>query len=273
VHATNSFYGHDQVLARYVGLGDVAPILGVVQHGWNLLDGGSVERDLPEGTRRLVWSRRVAQRGWAMGSRGHLAIGAVWIYLLDSRFREQAAPSPADESVLVMPFHGTRKQAVRGDHDSYAERVAQVEAGRPVTVSLYGHEFEDPDIRAPYEQRGFRVITLGDRRSDDRSVNAETFLDRCLEVVLAHSRIVSNRLSTALIYGASVGRSIGVYGDPMELVDEDPAYGGRARMLREWPAIHTEHVDSLVAQDFAHEELGFGHRLGARELRSALGWA
>ena len=88
----------------------------------------------------------------------------------------------------------------------------------------------------------------------------------------AHRRVVSNRLSTAVLYGASVGCEVGVYGDPMVLHGEDPVYGGVERQLRTWPELHQEYVDQELVEATAHRELGIGHLRTPAEIRDLFGW-
>ena len=55
------------------------------------------------------------------------------------------------------------------------------------------------------------------------------FLYKQLHEMRQHKRVVSNRLGSALFYGASVGFEIGVYGDPMILEADRAVLGGMER--------------------------------------------
>ena len=92
-----------------------------------------------------------------------------------------------------------------------------------------------------YENRGFRVVCHGYRGLHWRNTDTR-FLHKQLDELLRHRRVASNRLGSAIFYGASVGCEVGVYGDPMVLADENPAFGGVPRMSRLWPDLLTEHA-------------------------------
>jgi hypothetical protein len=59
----------------------------------------------------------------------------------------------------------------------------------------------------------------------------------------------------------------------MVLADEDPTFGGTARIRRQWPELHGERVDLPTAVSIARAELGTDHRCTPAELRELLGWA
>src|SRR5450759_2950323 len=98
------------------------------------------------------------------------------------------------------------------------------------------------------------------------------FLDKQLAELRAHRRVVSNRLGSALFYGASVGCEIGVYGDPMILEAERAVLGGMDRQKRLWPELHQPAVPRDIASELARIELGTDMILSRTELRDTLGW-
>lgn len=267
MHHANSFYGHAAVLARYCGMPSAAPIWGYLQHGWNLHHGFAVGHDFIPGVPKLVWSQGVRRRGWAMGLRDYVVIGAPWAYLL----RMEPGPPGAGRGTIVYPFHGWEGQQIVGDHAAYADEVRAVEGDVPLTMCLYWNDYEQHDIRKTYEDKGFRVISHGRRGHLGVGGDAD-FLDRQLVELRAHRRVVSNRLGSALLYGASLGREIGVYGDPMVLQHDHAVLGGMARQLRLFPQLHHDRVDPDEAERTARVELGQDHLLAPEDLRHALGW-
>ena len=98
------------------------------------------------------------------------------------------------------------------------------------------------------------------------------FLDKQLAELRPHRRVVSNRLSSALFYGAAVGCEIGVYGDPMILEAERAVLGGMERQKRLSPELHQVAVPRDVAAEVARVELGTDLVLAGPELISVLGW-
>jgi hypothetical protein len=87
-----------------------------------------------------------------------------------------------------------------------------------------------------------------------------------------HTRVASNRLSSAVLYGASIGLQPGVYGDPMVLEHEHPSFGGQARIKRLWPELDQPFVPAAIAREFTDTELGAGHLAGPAEIRELFRW-
>ncbi|TWE12108.1 hypothetical protein [Rudaeicoccus suwonensis] len=268
MHHANVFYGHAQILARYCGLQEAPPIWGYLQHGWNTHDGFAVGHEFVPGYPKLVWSEAVRRRGWSLGLRDYVVIGSPWAYLLTL----QPDSAPAGEGTIVYPFHGWEGQQIVGDHAAYADEVRSVEGDVPLTMCLYWNDYLDERVRSVYEQRGFRVITHG--RRGHQYVGGDTdFLDNQLAELRRHRRVVSNRLGSALLYAASLGREIGVYGDPMVLQNDHAVLGGMAKQLRLFPDLHHRQVDPDVAARVSTEELGLDVLLLPGALRHTLGWA
>ncbi|MFG2002627.1 hypothetical protein ACGFNU_26060 [Spirillospora sp. NPDC048911] len=270
MHHTNHWYGHAHVLARYCGLPEGRPprIHGYLQHGWNVLDGYGTYQPFEPGWTRFVWSDACRRRGWTMGRRGYYVIGAPWNYL---RALEPAASAPEERTGTIWyPFHGWENQHVTGDHQRLIDEIREVER-EPVTVCLYWLEYDDERIRGLYESAGFRVISHGFRGLYYRRSNP-AFLPGQLAELRRHRRVASNRLSTAILYGISAGCEPAVYGDPMELDNAHPIFGGMARLRRLWPELHGAEIDLPVAREIADTELGTNHLVTPAELRELFGW-
>ncbi len=273
MHHANHFYGHAHVLARYCGLDadDPPRIRGYLQHGWNIGDGIAPGTPYVGHSPVFVWSDQTRRRAQILGRPNAIAIGAPWVYLLEMERDHDRVSAPRGEGTLWYPFHGWEGQDLVGDHRRLIETIRAVEPG-PVTVCLYWNEFHKRHTRRRYERAGFRVICHGYRgRWWDRT--DPQFLLNQLAELRAHRRVASNRLSTAVFYGASVGCDIAVYGDPMVLRDEDTEHGGYARIRRQWRAIHGEQVDATTAREVAASELGIELRASPVELRAVLGWS
>lgn len=269
MHVANHYYGHAHIFSRYTGLGWVPPMIwGYLQHGWNIHDGFAVGTEFQPGVRKFVWSDAVLRRGWAMGQRDYHVIGSAWGYLLEVRKDE---PAPAKrEGTIFYPFHGWEGQKVLGDHRDLLRTLQEVETG-PLTVCLYWTEHRDESIRRIYEDAGCRVITHGQRGYAYRGTTRR-FLDNQLEELRAHERVVSNRLGSAILYGASVGCEVGVYGDPMVLENDHAVYGGLERQRRNWPDLYGEKVDRDIAAEIAHVELGLDKLRSPGEIMDLFGW-
>lgn len=269
MHPANRFYGHAKILARYAGLPRPFMIWGYLQHGWNILDGFAVGTKIIPGSNLFVWSDSVVRRGWSMGLRNYKVIGAAWLYLLELE-AERPLPVVEREGTIFYPFHGWEGQKVTGDHQRMMSELREVEDG-PLTVCLYWNEYEIPEVRRLYENAGCRVICHGQRGYDYKGTD-ERFLYKQRAEMLKHKRVVSNRLSSSILYGASLGASVGVYGDPMVLENEHPSFGGVARLKRLWPDMHVPFVPPEIAREFALEELGARNLASPAEIRNLFRW-
>jgi hypothetical protein len=269
VHHANHFYGHAHVLARYAGVAGAPRIWGYLQHGWNLHDGFAVGTAFAPGYPVLVWAEVVARRARAAGHRLVEVVGAPWAYLL--RIDGATVPDAEREGTIAYPFHGWEGQRIHGSHTAYARELRAVEGDVPITVCLYWTDFEDERVRRPYEEAGFRVVTHGRRGHMWRGTDPD-FLVRQLAELRRHRRVVSNRLGSALLYGASTGAEVGVYGDPMVIENDHAVLGGMEKQLRLFPELHQVRVPPEVALHVARDELGLGHLMPAAELRRVLGW-
>ena len=78
---------------------------------------------------------------------------------------------------------------------------------------------------------------------------------------------MANRLMTPVLYAASLGRDVGVYGDPLSISGAEIHGQDAIRSL--WPELHGPPLDRGVTTDLARTELGFQHLLEPVELRSA----
>lgn len=271
MHHANHFYGHAHIMARYAGLAEVPRIWGYLQHGWNIVDGFAVGTPFAPGFPKFVWSDAVRRRGWSMGRRDYVTVGSPWVYLLMLENQDTwEAEAQSRSGTIVYPFHGWEGQTVLGKHDGLIEEIRAREAAE-VTVCLYWNEYNDPTVRRHYDDAGFRTICHGPRGFNWKGTDPE-FLYKQLAELRRHRKVVSNRLSSAIFYGAAAGCDVGVYGDPMLLEAEDPVFGGHARLQRLWPALHAPEVSAAVARPLASRELGMGETLSPFEIVHAFGW-
>lgn len=265
--SSNHWYGHAHVLARWCGLDDPPPIEGVLQHGWTFTHGFGAPHRPPVGLPRLVWSDVCRRRGEAIGWSNYVVVGAPFAYL-------DALEPPAHQErrgTIWYPFHGTADfEGVEGDHRRLVHQIREVE-GDDVTVCLYYVEYEDPTIRRFYEEAGFRVICHGRRGTLHRDTEPR-FLHRQLAEIRRHEKVASNRLSTAVFYGALTGSEVGVYGDPMALPDVRAGFDGEPLFSAWWPHMFGEQIDREAAHALARAELGADVLLPPEELAHVLGW-
>ncbi|MCW2754402.1 MAG: hypothetical protein JWQ32_1813 [Marmoricola sp.] len=272
MHHHNHYYGQAHILARYCGLNDryPPPIPGYLQHGWNVFDGWNPQHEFYPGAWRFTWSDAPRRRGLMLGRREYRVIGAPWNYLLAMEPDLGVVPDHERVGTLWFLFHGWERGEIAGEHARLIDEIKETEPG-PVTMSLYYTEYERPEIRSFYQDAGFRVICFGKRGWNYEGTN-RTFLHHQLAELRRHKRVASNRLSTAVFYGASVGCVPAVYGDPMELAGEDTAFGGTERIARLWPDLHGKDIDLDSVRALVDGELGCASLHSPDELRLLFDW-
>jgi hypothetical protein len=266
VDTQNHFYGHTAALAAYAGLSRPRHVAGLIQHGWtvsppipvNFGDFPGIEQD---GRRTLfVWSHEARSWDPVQSSRPSVALGSPWAYLATAAGALEQARTTLGSGTLVMPIHGTRIIEIEGDQAALARHYAEVEG--PCTVCLHIEDTGKPEVVGAWRAAGHTLVTAGARHDP-------LFLGRILGLVLRHQRLVANRAMTSVLYAASVGRDIGVYGDPLGLKAD---LVSQEHVRSTWPELHGERTDPVAAQAVAQRELGFQHLLAPDDLRAVLGW-
>jgi hypothetical protein len=263
VHPENRHYGHAGILATSAyGSGSVPVIRGQIQHGWSFGHGLGARARQVAGLRRLGWGDRTLEQGRLVGVPRLTAIGAPFAYLARATGVGPETPKPA--GTVVYPYHSTEKLGITGSHLRLADEIAEREAGRRVTVVLYFADHTPETVRT-YEAKGFTVTSHG-HRSD------LGFLDHQLAVLAGHDRVVTNRVGTALWYGAHLGLEAEIYGPYFgdELVASIDAHLER-RQRDLWPELHHGGVRGSDAVDLGDEELGIPYLRSSEELRDLLG--
>lgn len=257
----NHYYGHSAVLALHAGLDSVRHIDGLVQHGWTVRSPSLVQfadfATLPRTARRLVWSHRA--RGWDPRADPFetIPIGAPFLYL--SALTSGMRVIPRDATV-VFPVHDTRIVKIANVDAELAREVADREG--PALICLHPEDLNSPEKSRTWTQFGHTVVSAGARRDP-------LFLGRILNLVRSARRVVSNQLSTAIVYAAAEGTETAIYGPDAFNGVLGTEIAERTREL--WPEFHDD-TDPGIRRSIALAELGRSHLLNPDELRAALGW-
>lgn len=257
----NHYYGHSAALARYTGEKSVRHINGLVQHGWTVASPTLVHfsdfAKLPRTARRLVWSHR--SRAWD-AQRDQFpttAIGAPWLYL--SALTREVDVTPLGKTV-AFPVHSTRLVKIEDANVGFAEELARREG--PAVVCVHPEDLADPAAVQVWKDQGHEVVSAGDRRDPN-------FLGRILYLARAANRVVSNQLSTAVMYAAAEGAATEIYGPPVAVGSLGTRVSTRTQEV--WPEFFNV---SAAGQrtSIALAELGVNDMREPDELRELLGW-
>lgn len=257
----NHYYGHSAALALHTGRSSLRHINGLVQHGWTLESPNLVHfadfARLPRSARRLVWSHR--SRAWDPGADPFptTAIGAPFLYL--SAATAATAVDRLDRTI-AFPIHDTGLVQVSHDEAAFARELAEREG--PSIVCLHPEDLHRPDRVGTWTRFGHTVVSAGPRRDP-------LFLGRILRLVRSARRVVSNQLSTAVIYAAAEGVETAIYGADVFVGARGTSGSERAREL--WPEFHVDE-DTELRQAIALAELGQDFLMSPGDLLEALGW-
>jgi hypothetical protein len=241
-----------------------------VQHGWTPVSPiathfADLAGSAPAG-KLFTWTH--SSRGWtedeSQQSTGFAstAIGSPFLYLLDMVKAAGELPLRTIDTV-VFPFHGTRLVSVEGDQHAYARQVRDQEG--PATVCLHVDDLERPEIVDAWTSAGHNITTAGERRDP-------YFLARILWLLASSRKVVSNRLATALVYGAAVGTEVSIYGPHFHIAGISET-SSEEYLKRLWPEFYSGSAADLNRQgEIADQELGRAHLRSPEELRRLLGW-
>ncbi|MGW9414308.1 hypothetical protein [Arthrobacter cupressi] len=268
----NHYYGHSAVFALYTGAKRLRHVSGLIQHGWTVSSPVTAQfgdfASWGPKRRRLSWTS--SSRGWKPADPGNFfddgtpmldAVGAPYLYLLDAARKAGAVPARKDKT-LVLPLHGTALLKVDGDHEAYAQMVKEREGS--ATVCLHIDDLHNDEIMAAWSNAGHEIVSAGDRRDPQ-------FIGRILWMMSEAPRVVSNRLSTALMYASVTGADVGIYGPDFKLGAN--AHADPGLVMRDfWPEFYDESTPQEVLRKIAEDELGRADMRTPEELKTLLGW-
>ncbi|MBT2549814.1 hypothetical protein [Arthrobacter sp. ISL-65] len=265
----NHFYGHSAVLAGYAGLQRPRHMAGLLQHGWTPVTPirthfADLADSAPQGN-LFTWTH--ASRGWSeeesVRETGFAStpIGSPALYLAEM-VRNSGVAIERSIDAVVFPFHGTRLLDVEGDHQGYAKEVFEREGS--ALVCMHVDDLQKPEIVEAWRQAGHSITTAGERRDP-------AFLARVMWLLMSSKKVVSNRLATALMYGAAVETPVSLYGPHFQIAGvQETSSEEYLRSL--WPEFYEESISVPVLQKIAYAELGHEYMKSPSDLRSVLGW-
>lgn len=236
--------------------------MGHLQHGWNPRSGWTLagKELIRRGSIRYVWGTRQLQYAQEADIPVAAAVGAPWLYgpYLANRGNETA--NPKRSTTLLIPMHGTSEHPVQYSHAALADQVA-TEAGSALRVCLHINEARNDSLTKIYRERGYEVVTAGSPFSSD-------FLFRQASFISAANRVVTNRVSTALFYAASLRVPVSLVEQSATILGEGDQEPPELASLRRQILSMREDTDQL--HELSMHELGFNHMKDPEELATAL---
>ena len=259
--AENRFYGHVHILAQYCGLTGSPWINGYLQHGWNATDGFGNFLGSKRKANKFVWSKR-CQEIIKKSQNNVVAIGAPWIYLDDVFPRESKKPI---KGVVAYPAHSSTWSKLGDTSNEYAKYLK--EKYEKVTIVLHRYDFANIQIKNTFEKFGHEVTTHGIGTPWEFGFDP-FFLKNQRDLLLNYSKVVSNVMSTPILYGLSLGLSAEI-GGPVDYsitnINDKASQTGDG----------TTNWSLMISRDQTlwSKELGKDCKKDPFELREVLGWS
>ncbi|MEQ1787610.1 MAG: hypothetical protein ABL966_11195 [Acidimicrobiales bacterium] len=266
MHPSNDYYGQEMILSWAASVHRPKRTFGYIQHGWKPESGFVAGMRMVPRAPLFVWSTANERATHALHPRHPVhAIGAPFLYLYE--MMKPALQREPTKDLLVYPCHQLRSEPLsREVHGSLVEQVREI-GSDSITVNLHPYEIGDGETPELYatDLPGATVTTNWLQPpwvvSDD-----PTILVRQILQILDHRRVVSNCLTTALLYAAYLDRDARLLRHPAR---RKPPTEGRGQALHEELERST---DGSALRAIAGEELGAEHLRQPDDLREVMGW-
>ena len=262
--AENRFWGHIQLLAKYCGLDSQPWLNGYLQHGWNATDGFGNYLGSKRFANKYVWSKRCQDLIKNSGKKNVFAIGAPWIYLEDV-YPQQLKQNQS--GTIAYPVHSSSWSKMGDTNKEYANFLKDKYG--EIMVVLHRYDFANAETRNSYESIGHSITTHGVGTPWEKDFDP-LFLKKQRDLVSGFSTVVSNSMSTAVLYATSVGLKPEI-GGPISYsitnIDDKASQVGDGSI--NWNAKIMEPENQV---NLWKTELGLACKRSPQELREILGW-
>jgi len=210
-----------------------------------------------------VWSKRCEGLIKSKGKNNVFTIGSPWIYLDDVYPQQQKQNR---NGVIAYPAHSSSWSKMGDTNKDYANFLKDKYGG--VMVVLHRFDFADAETRRSYESVGHSVTTHGIGTPWEKGFDP-LFLKNIRDLVSGFSTVVSNSMSTAILYGTSLGLKPEI-GGPVSYsitnVDDKASQVGDGSI--DWNA---EIMKPENQMNLWKTELGIDSKKTPQELREILG--
>jgi hypothetical protein len=262
--AENRFYGHIHLLAQYCGFEGQPWLNGYLQHGWNATDGFGNYLGGKRVSNKYVWSKRCEDLIRKKGKKNVFAIGAPWIYLEDVYPQKK---NSSQSGTIAYPAHSSGWSKMGDTNKEYAQFLKDKYGEVMVVLHRYDHANED--TRKNYESFGHSVTTHGVGTPWEKGFDQQ-FLKNQRDIMSGFATVVSNSMSTAILYATSLGLKPEI-GGPISYstthADDKASQTGDGSINWNEKIMEPENQMNLWKN-----ELGLDCKKSPQELGEILGW-
>jgi hypothetical protein len=210
-----------------------------------------------------VWSKRCEEIIKANGKSNVFAIGAPWLYLEDVYPQSQTKEK---DGIIAYPAHSSSWSHMGDTSKEYASYLKDQYG--PITVVLHKYDFANADTKQKYESAGHSVITHGSGTPWEKGFDLE-FLKKQRDVIAKFAKVVSNSMSTAILYATSLGLTAEI-GGPIDYSVTNP--DDKASQAGDGKTDWAKMLNNNFAQLWK-DELGLNCKKSPTELKEILGWS
>ena len=208
-----------------------------------------------------MWSKRCKNIIKQNGKKNVFAIGAPWLYLSDVY---PQAINQNRSGVVAYPAHSSSWSKLGDTSLEYANFLKDKYGS--VTVVLHRYDYANTKVKQTYESVGHQVKTHGNGTPWEKEFDP-MFLKNQRDLLSGFSVVVSNVMSTAVLYATSLGLKAEI-GGPVDysITNADDKASQTGDGLTDW--------NSMINQspDLWKEELGLDCKKSPQELKEILGW-
>jgi len=261
------FYGISQILKEYSRVPKHWPLPAQVQHGWyyNAVGPGDDVR-APE---IWCWSRRIAADFREnFPAEAVRVIGSPFLYLVKNKGIVPYSLA-GGSGTLVLPSHSSEQLQASYDQRAFVSALQDLPLEyHPITVCIYytdlayGHD-------KPFRDAGFEIVTSGKSRTD------ANFLSNFIELACGNRFLLSNQMTSGLLFGAYLGLIPMVFGPEYRMWNTgNRSWSGLDinQVHRDWIRDFASHFDGstgndVVVRPLVEHELGVADMLSAEEMQ------
>lgn len=270
---SNDFYGHADILKRYLWLEKASALKCVIEHGWRERSTNwAVELNAPFFV-YLVWSPQRFEFVQRHTPRACFALGPMIEYAPPLRTeRLHTLQNAYGRNLLFFPSHSTHWVDANHDTENMCDRLETMRSRfQTIRVCMYWRDIQR-GLHVPYQKRGFMVQCAG-------HIYDRLFYNRLRELIEPATVTASMTPGSCIGHSLCLGKpywhldaSVDFVSDhtvELNTIDRSIQERSIAKDIAEIFAPQEEHI-SPVQWEFSRQTFGVGQRKSAYDLRLIL---
>ena len=267
----NNWYGHRYILSKYCRVND-RPCFSSIQHGWyKEISSVILKPSKIKYAPFLCWNERTLAMAKESKIYNSKIIGSPFLYV-DKII--QNTNKNAVSGTLFFPAHSVpatdnyaKKLKDNFNQLTLIEKIEKI-SEPPYVACLYYSDYNKENI-SMFEERNWRVISLGDRSNKNRLIQLYHELSKV-------KNSISTEIGTSTFYSLYLKKRVKViYDEKNNFIN--PLYNkefffGKKLFYKKYPELFDSFLTGEKGFELAKEELGFKYLKSTSELKKLLGW-